>query len=66
MINISRENVSTFSYYTDDIQLPSFGTSVTILVRTNDNTVVRSLSESYTMNSNSSKMVVFNVLQKDF
>lgn len=66
IITVSRDNVSTFPYYTDDIIQPGFGTSVTILVRIDNNTVVRSLSESYSANADGSKISVFKVLSKDF
>ncbi|HFO9086298.1 TPA: cytotoxic necrotizing factor CNF3, partial [Escherichia coli] len=66
IITISRDNVSTFPYYTDDIIHPGFGTSVTILVRIDDNTVVKSLSESYVTNADGSRISVFKVLSKDF
>ncbi|MBB7655459.1 CNF1 family cytotoxic necrotizing factor [Escherichia coli] len=66
IITVSRDNVSTFPYYTDDIIQPGFGTSVTILVRKDNNTVVRSLSESYSASADGSKISVFKILSKDF
>lgn len=65
IISISRDNVSTFPYYTDDITQPGFGTSVTILVRMDNNTIVRSLSESYFASTDGSKVSVFKVFSKD-
>ncbi|EAT9427000.1 cytotoxin, partial [Salmonella enterica] len=66
IITVRRDNVSTFPYYTDDNIQPGFGTSVTILVKVDNNTVVRSLSESYSTNTDGSKISVFKVLSKDF
>ncbi|HBN7440428.1 TPA: cytotoxic necrotizing factor CNF2 [Escherichia coli] len=65
-ITISRDNVSTFPYFLDNIPEQGFGTSVTILVRVDGNLIVRSLSESYSLNVENSKISVLNVFSKDF
>jgi len=65
VITVSHNNVSTFPYYTDDSQI-GFGTSVTILARVDDNTVVSSLSESYSVNADGSKILISKVFSKNF
>ncbi|EHJ8767070.1 CNF1 family cytotoxic necrotizing factor, partial [Escherichia coli] len=65
IISITRNNVFTFPYYTDDIIQPGFGTSVTILVRKDNSTIVSSLSESYLYGSDSSDIKVFKSLSKN-
>lgn len=65
-ITISRDNVSTFPYFLDNIPEKGFGTSVTILVRVDGNVIVKSLSESYSLNVENSNISVLHVFQKIF
>ncbi|EFH0139381.1 cytotoxic necrotizing factor CNF2, partial [Escherichia coli] len=65
-ITISRDNVSTFPYFLDNIPEKGFGTSVTILVRVDGNVIVKSLSESYSLNVENSNISVLHVFSKDF
>lgn len=63
-ITIIRDNVSIFPYFLDNIPEHGFGTSATVLVRVDGNVVVRSLSESYSLNADVSEISVLKVFSK--
>lgn len=65
-ITIIRDNVSVFPYFLDNIPEHGFGTSATVLVRVDGNVVVRSLSESYSLNADVSEISVLKVFSKKF
>lgn len=65
-ITIIRDNVSVFPYFLDNIPEHGFGTSATVLVRVDGNVVVRSLSESYSLNADASEISVLKVFSKKF
>ncbi|MGD6739367.1 hypothetical protein ACN08N_00260 (plasmid) [Photobacterium leiognathi subsp. mandapamensis] len=65
IITVSRDNVLTFPYYTND-NLLGFGTSATILARVDNNTLVSSLSESYSLTTDGAKVSISKALSKKF
>ncbi|MGR5115594.1 CNF1 family cytotoxic necrotizing factor [Photobacterium damselae] len=65
IITVSHDNVLTFPYYTND-NLLGFGTSATILARVDNNTLVSSLSESYSFTTDGAKVSISKALSKKF